>query len=115
MLAVNGDVGFVETSGEFGSERRLLAHVVATDASRWGPSRLRIDCVSDGSGPTMVSGYLNGEPVGSIAVPDGHASFDAVGFFVVASSEGTAYRIDDVVAAAGRPAPAMSPVPPIGG
>ncbi len=111
-----GQVGMLETVSEATGERRPMAEEIRTDALRpeGQPNRLRIDCVGGGREPTVISGWVNGEPVVSVAVPEGFDSFSAVGFFVGANAAGTVFVADDVVVTADRPAPGVSPVPPIG-
>lgn len=115
VLLNDGEVGLVEIVNESTGERRVLSDLLTTDALRPAdePNRIRIDCVGGGHDPTIVSGWINGQPVVSVAVPDGYDSFNAVGFLFGAESDGAEFVVDDVSAAAERPAPAMSPVPPI--
>jgi hypothetical protein len=113
LMTSESEVGLLETIRESTGERQPLTDLIAQEAARPGrPNRLRIECVGGGTGPTVVSGYLNGEPVLSVAVPDGYDSFDAVGFFL-AAEQGGSFWIDDLIARDERPRPAMSPVPPI--
>jgi hypothetical protein len=113
LMAPNGDVGLLETVRENTGERRELTELIPVDAARPAgqPNRLEIDCVGGGKDETIVSGYVNGEPVLSVAIPDGYDSFNAVGFFMVAERGGR-FTIDDVTASSGQPQPAMSPAPP---
>jgi len=115
VLLGSGEVGLIETVSESRAERRSLTDVIATDAVRPAgePNRLRIDCVGGGREPTLVSGWVNGEPVISVAVPQGYDSFNAVGFFLGSETDGVEFLVDDVVAAGERPAPATSPVSPM--
>lgn len=115
IMAPSGEVGILETISESTGERRLLTDLIQADAARprGEPNRLRIDCVGGGIEPTIVSGWVNGEPVVTLSVPDGYDSFNGVGFWIASETDGAEFRVDDVVAAAERPAPAMSPVPPV--
>ena len=117
LMDSSGKVAIAETVNESTGEGRLLTDLAPTDATRSPdqPNRLRIDCVGGGREPTIVSGWVNGEPVVSVAVPDGYDSFSLVGFFVVSEADGAEFRVDDVVAAAERPPPATSPVLPVTG
>lgn len=110
-----GEVGILETVSEESAERRPLTKEIRTDAlkAEGQPNRLRIDCVGGGREPTIISGWVNGRPVVSVADPDGYDSFMAVGFWVAAERADTVFVVDDVVVAEERPAPAVSPVPPI--
>lgn len=114
-LLGNGKVGLLEAVSESSGERRPLTDAITTDAVRppGAPNRLRIDCVGGGSEPTIVSGWVNGEPIASVAISDGFDSFIAVGFFMAAEADATEFVVDDVIAAAERPEPATSPVSPI--
>ena len=113
VLLDTGEVGLLENVSE--SERRALTDPIRTDAVRPSgePNRLRIDCVGGGDEPTIVSGWVNGKPIVSVGVADGYDSFAAVGFFVGSETDGAEFIVDDVLAAAERPRPAKSPVPPI--
>jgi hypothetical protein len=118
MLFGSGNAWVVETAR--GSTGRIEPHPL-TDGVRTDtvdqagePIRLRIDCVGGGSEPTVVSGWINGEPIASVAVPEGFDSFDAVGFYLSTDTDGAEFVVDDVIASAERPAPAESPVPPSG-
>jgi hypothetical protein len=115
VLLGDGTVGLLETVSESTGDRRPLTDAIATDSIRppGEPNRLRIDCVGGGVEPTIVSGWVNGQPVASVAVPDGYDSFVAVGFFMGSETSGTEFVVDDVIAAAERPSPATSPVPPM--
>ena len=110
----DGRAGLVETISESRGERRELTDLIDVDGARAAgrPNRLRIECVGgrDG-GPTTVSGYVNDEPVVSIEIDDGYDSFDAIGFFMATSTDGTTFTVDDVVVRAERPEPGLSPVP----
>jgi hypothetical protein len=99
------------------SEFRPLSDVITSDAVRPlnESNRLRIDCVGGGVEPTVVSGWVNGEPLLSVEVSDGFDSFTAVGFLVASDISGREFVVDDVIAAAEAPSPALSPVPPIEG
>ena len=94
-----GEGAIVETVSEHTGERRELTESVTVPGARprGEPNRLRIDCVGGGRGPTVVSGWVNGQPVVSVAVPDGTDSFNAVGFWVASSANGTEFSIDDVL------------------
>ncbi|MBA3738184.1 MAG: hypothetical protein H0W97_06420 [Actinobacteria bacterium] len=113
VMAPDGDVGLLETVSERTGERLALTELIPSSAARQTgqPNRLRIDCVSEGKDDTVVSGYVNGEAVLSVAIPGGYDSFNAVGFFLTAT-DGARFTIDDVMTSAGRPEPGMSPVPP---
>jgi hypothetical protein len=113
VMGSDGDVGLVETVSEQTGERRPLTDLTPSDATHPAgePDRLRIDCVGGGQDPTVVSGYVNGEPVLSVEIADGYDSFSAVGFFMVSANGGT-FTIDDATATSERPEPGMSPVPP---
>jgi hypothetical protein len=114
VAAPNGDVGIVETISESRGERRELTDLIPVDGMRSAGqvNRLRIECVGgrDG-GSTTVSGYVNDEPVVSVEIDDGYDSFDAIGFFMAASTDGATFTVDDVVVTAERPEPGLSPVP----
>jgi hypothetical protein len=114
VAAPNGRVGLVETISESRGERRGLTDLISVEGMRPAgqPNRLRIECVGgrDG-GPTTVSGYVNDEPAVSIEIDDGYDSFDAIGFFIAASTDGATFTADDVVVRAERPDPGLSPVP----
>jgi hypothetical protein len=114
LLSSGGEAGLLETISESTGERRPLTELEAQDAARPAgePNRLRIECVGGGTRPTLVSGYLNGEPIFSVAVPDGYDSFNAVGFLLVAEDSGR-FWIDDVVARNERRSPSLSPVAPV--
>jgi hypothetical protein len=118
MLFGSGNAWVVETAR--GSTGRIepypLTDGVRTDTvdQAGEPIRLRIDCVGGGSEPTVVSGWINGEPIASVAVPEGFDSFDAVGFYLSTDTDGAEFVVDDVIASAERPEPAKSPVPPSG-
>jgi len=114
-LSSDGEAGIIEVVSESTGERVDLAGPIAADAARppGEPNRLRIDCVGGGKDPTVISGYVNGDPIVSVAVPVGYDSFNAVGFFLVSAKDGSVITIDDVIASAERPAPGMSPIPPI--
>jgi RTX calcium-binding nonapeptide repeat (4 copies) len=114
-LLGDGEVGLIETVSEFTGEWRALTEGLTSDAVGpvSEPNRLRIDCVGGGTEPTVVSGWINGEPILSVAIRDGYDSFDAVGLFVGALNDGAEFVVDNVAAAAERPNPARSPVPPI--
>ncbi len=113
VLLDTGEVGLFENVTP--SERRALTDPIRTDAVRppGEPNRLRIDCVGGSRKPTIVSSWVNGKPVFSVAVSDGVDSFDAVGFLVAAEADGTEFVVDDVLVVAERPPPAKSPVPAI--
>ena len=113
LVGPDGDVGLMETISEQRGERRPLTDLTPSDATHPAgePDRLRIDCVGGGQGPTVVSGYVNGEPVLSVEIAGGYDSFSAVGFFMVAENGGR-FTFDDATATSGRPEPGMSPVPP---
>jgi hypothetical protein len=116
LLAVTatGEAGILETVSERTGERRPLSDLVPDAARPRGePNRLRIDCVGGGRGATVVSGWVNGEPVASVAVADGYDSFSAVGFWVLSTADGTEFSMDDAVAVAERSEPPLPPVPPI--
>lgn len=115
VITPTGEVGILETISEQTGERRPLTELQTVRAARrrGEPNRLRIDCVGGGRGPTIVSAWVNGEPVVSVAVPDGIDSFNAVGFWLVSTAPGTEYGVDDVEATAERPDPPKPPVPPI--
>lgn len=115
VITPTGEVGILETISEQTGERRPLTELQTVRAARrrGEPNRLRIDCVGGGRGPTIVSAWVNGEPVVSVAVPDGIDSFNAVGFWLASTAPGTEYGVDDVEAAAERPDPPKPPVPPI--
>jgi RTX calcium-binding nonapeptide repeat (4 copies) len=114
-LLGNGEVSLIETVSEFTGEWRALTDSLTSAAvgPLSEPNRLRIDCVGGGKEPTVVSGWVNGEPILSVAIHDGYDSFDAVGFLVGALNDGAEFVVDNVAAAAERPNPARSPVPPI--
>jgi hypothetical protein len=112
----DGYAGLLETISESRGERvELTEQMIRVEAARPAgePNRLRIDCVGgkDG-GATIVSGYVNGQAVVSVSIPDGYDSFDAIGFFVAATQDGATISIDDVRVTAGRPQPGMSPIAP---
>lgn len=113
MIPPDGDVGLLETVSESTGERLALTELTPADAARPAgqPNRLRIDCVGGGKDATVVSGYVNGEAVLSVAIPVGYDSFNAIGFFLTAVN-GARFTIDDVMASAERPEPGMSPAPP---
>jgi len=110
-----GEGGILETILEQTGERRSLTELqTVRGARRRGePNRLQIDCVGGGRAPTIVSAWVNGEPVVSVAVPDGIDSFNAVRFWLASTAPGTEYGVDDAEAAAERPDPPKPPVPPI--
>jgi hypothetical protein len=109
-----GEVALIETVSEARGERIWLTDEIATDVlGTAGRDRLRIDCVGGGAEPTIVTGWVNGDPVVSVAVPDGYDSFSAIGFWVGADGAGTVFAVDNVVAAAERPRPGLTPIPPI--
>lgn len=114
VAAPDGQVGILETISESRGERRELTDLISVEGMRPAgrPNRLRIECVGgrDG-GPTTVSGYVNGRPVVSIEIEDGYDSFDAIGFFMAASTDSATFTVDDVVVTAERPEPGLSPVP----
>lgn len=113
MMAPDGDVGLLETVSESTGERLALTELTPSAAARPAgqPNRLRIDCVGGGKDATVVSGYVNGEAMLSVAIPEGYDSFNAVGFFLTAA-DGARFTIDDVMASEERPEPGMSPAPP---
>jgi hypothetical protein len=45
--------------------------------------------------PTIVSGWVNGEPILSVAVSDGYDSFNAVGFWVASETDGVEFVVDE--------------------
>ena len=47
----------------------------------------------------------------SVEIEDGYDSFDAIGFFVAASTDGATFTADDVLVTAARPEPGSSPIP----
>lgn len=109
-----GEVAVLESISEARGERVWLTDQIRTDAlAPTGPDRLRIDCVAGGAEPTIVTGWVNGIPVASVAVPDGYDSFNAVGFWVGAERAGTVFTADNVVVAAERPRPGLTPDAPI--
>jgi len=113
-LESGGEAYVVETIRESTAERRVVAGPLDVDAAHPGdePNQLRIDCVGGGTGPTVISGYVNDVPVVSVSFASGYDSFQAVGFFVGTDTGGTTFTIDDVIAREARPAPGMSPVTP---
>ena len=115
VITPTGEAGLVETVSDRRGERRPLTDLLPVDSARppGEPNRLRIDCVGGGRQATVVSGWVNGEPVASVAVADGYDSFSAVGFWVATNAPGTEFSVDDVLAVADRPDPPMPPVPPI--
>lgn len=114
-LISDGEVGLIETGSQGEGGARQLTNGTRSEAlhSLNEPNRLRLDCVGGGSDPTIVSGWVNGTPVLSVEVPDGYDSFNAVGFFVGAETNGAEFVVDDVLTVDERPEPAVSPVPPI--
>lgn len=110
----DGRVGLLETVSERTGDRVELTKLVEADAARppGEANRLRIDCVGGGKGSTIVSGYVNGEPVLSVAVPNGYDSFNAVGFWV-AGKGGTVIRFDRAIAIAERLQAPITPAAPI--
>ena len=107
-----GDAYLIETISEATGERRdLLEPLVVEHARPAGqPNRLRLDCVGGGREPTIVSAYVNDEPIASVSVVEGLDSFNAAGFFVASRRGGVVFRADDFTVAAARPGPGTSPV-----
>jgi len=107
-----GAAGLVEVVSESIGSRRPLSDLIETDTADpgagAGPNRLRIDCVGGGTDPTVVTGWLNGQAVVSVAVSGGYDSFNGVGFWL-ASSQPTQFSIDDVIAVSERPDPVVEP------
>jgi hypothetical protein len=114
-ITPNGLVALVEISEATEGKIRDLTRLIRVEAlDPPGHSvRLRIDCLGGGDQPSVISGYVDGQPVVSVAVTEGFDSFDAVGFWVLALQPGTAFAIDDAKAWADRPGPGMSPVAPV--
>jgi hypothetical protein len=113
LMTSEGETGLLETVNEFEPtvERRPLGDLTPPSAGyRPGtPSRLRIECVGGGTGPTLLSGYVDGELVHSERVDDGLDAFDAVGFFVGAERRGVQIEFDDATASiAERPSSAAT-------
>ncbi len=116
LVIIGGhEAGLVETVSESTGERHPLTDRIDTNGIHPAgePNRLRIDCIGGGTQPTIVSGWINGEAVASVTIPEGWDSFDAVGFFLASERDGTEFVVDDVIAVAERPAPGRSPVPAI--
>jgi hypothetical protein len=115
-LENTGRAGIVEVGSETGGKRTALTEfAVAAAAQPFSEiNRMRIDCAGGGTNPTVVTGWLNEEPVASVAVPGGHDSFNAVGFLLTAN-EPTEFRIDNVLATSALLEPAMAASPPIDG
>jgi len=107
-----GEVVLIETLSDATGERQFVTEPTTVDTigRSTEPIRLRIDCIGGGTDPTIVSGWVNGQPIVSIADPDGYDSFMAVGIFAFAGEAGTEFRVDNVVGAEDRPEPAVSPV-----
>lgn len=115
-LENTGHAGIIEVVSETSGERAALTEFpVAAAAQPFSEiNRMRIDCVGGGTNPTVVTGWLNEEPVASVAVPGGYDSFDAVGFLLTAS-EPTEFTIDNVLATSELLEPAMAASAPIDG
>lgn len=116
-LANTGHAGIIEVVDEaVGEQVALTEFTVAAAAQPLGEvNRMRIDCVGGGgTDPAVVTGWLNEQPVASVAVPAGHASFNAVGF-VLTASEPTEFTIENVLATAERLERAMAASAPIDG
>jgi hypothetical protein len=114
-LTNSGEAGIATVVGEASREPAALSELTVTAAARplGEINRIRIDCVgAEGTGPAVVTGWLNDQPVASVAVAAGHESFDAVGFLLTAS-EPTEFTIDNVLATAESPEQAMAAAPPI--
>ncbi len=107
----SGDVVLLE----LGDGRRSMTEPTMVDSilQPTEPTRLRIDCVGGGAEATIVSGWVNGEPIVSVADPGGWDSFMAVGIFAFAEEAGTSFRVDNVIGVEDRPEAGVSPVPPI--
>jgi hypothetical protein len=110
-MADTGEVAVFESHERTG-KGRLLKGPIKSQAVVGQPNRLRVDCVGGGHDPTVISGWVNGEPIVSVEVPVGYDSFDAVGFRVWSETDGAVFLVDDVTAVAERPSPGKSPVPP---
>jgi hypothetical protein len=116
VTSPHGEAAVIGTRGETGQIGELTDMIPIDNARPAGePNELRLECVGgEGREPTIVSGYVNGEPVVSVSIPNGYDSFDAIGFWVMAGDP-TSFTFDDVLVTAERPGPGLSPIPALPG
>jgi hypothetical protein len=57
----------------------VLAEGQAVAARLTAPTRLRLDCQGGGTGPTIITGYVNGIRVASATDTNGFESFHGLG------------------------------------
>jgi hypothetical protein len=112
VTSPHGEAAVIGTRGESGEIGELTEMIPIDDAGPAGePNELRLECVGgEGQEPTIVSGYVNGDPVVSVSIPNGYDSFDAIGFWVMAGAP-TTFTFDDVLVTAERAEPGLSPIP----
>jgi hypothetical protein len=112
LTSPNGEAVVIGTRSETGEIGDFTEPVVMDAARPAGqPNELRLECLGgEGREPTIVSGYVNDEPVVSVSIPNGYDSFDAIGFWVLAGDP-TTFTFDDVLVTAERAEPGLSPIP----
>jgi hypothetical protein len=116
MALATGEVVLAERTESADQKMRDLSTTAQPSSFRPGePNRLRFDCVgATPTAPAVLSAYVNGDPVLSVKMEDGVASFDRVGFMAMASQAGSVFTVDDVYAVVERPDPPFEPVDPFG-